>query len=272
MAAELIRIFSDIHYGDRSSQVRTLAQLRPLAEGATTVMLNGDTLDTRPGPAPDYSAACRAEVGDFFACLGPPVRFLTGNHDPDISAEHAADLAGGQVLVIHGDLVFDEIVPWAADAPAIRERVLAGLGPAASRGGLEAQLATLRLIAATIPQRHQSERNGWKYLTGLAKDVLWPPWRATRVFRAWGVYPGRIRRLAQAHRPMAKFVLAGHTHWPGVWRRSDGPVVINTGSYCLPVGGLAADLTATQLTVRRVRRRGGEFRLGETIAQFTLAP
>jgi predicted phosphodiesterase len=271
MAAALIRIFSDIHFGDRSSQVHSLAQLRPLADGATTIILNGDTVDTRPSPDPDFSARCRAEVTDFFAHFGPPVQLVTGNHDPDISADHAVDLAGGQVFVIHGDLVFDEMVPWAADAAVIGERVRRRLGPAADRGPLEAQLTAFRAVAATIPQRHQSERNGWKYLAGLAQDVVWPPWRVTRIARAWWVYPGRIRALAQIHRPAVRFVLTGHTHLPGIWRRAGGPVVINTGSYCLPIGGYAADLTASALTIRRVRRKAGEFRIGEVIAQFPLS-
>jgi len=270
MAAELIRIFSDIHYGDRSSQVRRLDQLRPLADGATSLILNGDVLDTRRGPAPDFTAACRAEVTDFFARLGPPVQFLTGNHDPDFSPHHAADLAGGQVFVTHGDVVFDEIVPWAVDAPAIRQLVRARLGPAAGRGLLAEQLAGFRQIAASIPQRHQSERNGWKYLAGLAADTMWPPWRTTRVVQAWWVHPGLIRSLARAHRPAARFAVVGHTHWPGIWGRPGGPIVI--GSYCLPVGGLAVDLAADLLTVRRVQLRRGEFRTGEPIAQFALAP
>ena len=48
MAPELIRIISDVHFADRGSRVRSLGQLRPLLEGATLLVLNGDTLDTRP--------------------------------------------------------------------------------------------------------------------------------------------------------------------------------------------------------------------------------
>jgi len=270
MAAELIRILSDLHYGDRSSRVLRLAQLRPLAEGVGTLVLNGDVLDTRRGPAPDFTAACRAEVTDFFARLGPPVRFVTGNHDPDFSAEHALDLAGGRVFVTHGDLVFDEIVPWALDAALIRRRVRERLGPQPRPGALEAQLAEFRAIAATLPQRHQSERNRWKYLFGLAVDTAWPPWRANRIVWAWWVYPGRIRALLRRHRPAAQVALVGHTHWPGIWRSGSGPAVINTGSFCQPMGGLAADLEGGSLTVRRVRLTRGEFRPDRVVARFAL--
>jgi len=44
------RIFSDLHFGDRASRARRLAQLRPLLDGVDALVLNGDTLDTRPGP------------------------------------------------------------------------------------------------------------------------------------------------------------------------------------------------------------------------------
>jgi hypothetical protein len=66
MAAEVIRIFSDLHYGDRSSRITRLAALAPLAEGAAAVIVNGDSLDTRPGPHPAFTATCRAEVQAFF--------------------------------------------------------------------------------------------------------------------------------------------------------------------------------------------------------------
>ena len=42
----LIRIFSDLHYGDRSSRLRRLDQLSPLLDGISRLILNGDTLDT----------------------------------------------------------------------------------------------------------------------------------------------------------------------------------------------------------------------------------
>src|SRR3954466_6212027 len=59
--AKLTRIFSDVHFGDRASRVDRLAQLRPLLDGVDQLVLNGDTMDTRPGPRPQYTSACRAE-------------------------------------------------------------------------------------------------------------------------------------------------------------------------------------------------------------------
>lgn len=272
VAVQLIRIFSDVHFGDRASKVRRLAQLRPLFDGVDEVVLNGDTLDTRPGPRPEHTAACRAEVLAFAAAHAPATTFLTGNHDPDLSAQHLADLAHGAVTVTHGDIVFDNMVPWGRDAAHIAHEIASALAalPAAERSKLEQRFAVWRRVALSIPQRHQSEPNPLKYALHFALDTVWPPLRILRVLRAWRTYSPRSAEFARAHRPAARFVLVGHTHRPGVWQDPRGTVVINTGSFCPPLGGLAVDLTEGRLAVRRIEFRAGEFRPGETVAEFSI--
>ena len=269
---ELIRIISDVHYGDRSSRVERLEQLRPLCEGVSTLVLNGDTLDTRKGPYPLLTARYRAEVGEFFAGAAPAVLILTGNHDPNLSSVHALDLAGGEVFVTHGDILFRSIVPWGRDAAVIGERMAAALAarPAANRP-LEDQLEILRLVAASIPQRHQSERNGLKYAVRFAMDCAWPPHRLMKVLRTWRDLPALASALAARHRPRARFAVEGHTHRPGVWRTPSGVVVVNTGSFCRPFGGIAVDVEAHRLVVRKLVARGGDYRPGKVVAQFPLS-
>jgi len=120
---ELTRIFSDLHYGDHASRVDRLAQLRPLLDGVTHLVLNGDTLDTRVGPFPAHTAECRAAVKEFFPREVASTSFLTGNHDGDFSSLHHLDLANGKVFVTHGDIFFDDIVPWSHDAALISHRI-----------------------------------------------------------------------------------------------------------------------------------------------------
>jgi len=186
VGAELIRIVSDVHYADRSSRVRELGQLRPLLEGATSVVFNGDTLDTRRDRIPQRTAERRREVLDFFAAAGTPVTFLTGNHDPDLSRQHAVEFEAGRILVTHGDVLFDAIVPWAKDASAIRRKVLAALAALPDDGGcrLDGRLAAFRSVAASIPQRHQSEPDPLRYALSLAGDTVWPPRRVFSILRA----------------------------------------------------------------------------------------
>lgn len=273
MAGTLTRIFSDIHYGDRVSRVRSLKQMRPLLEGVGHLVLNGDTLDTRPGPAPELAAQHRAEVLAFFPSLAPRVTFLTGNHDADISAAHALDLLDGRFFVTHGDILHDDIVPWSQDAPLIRPQIAAALAalPVSERGQLSTRLAVWRRVAAAIPQRHQSESRGWGYAVQFARDTVWPPSRVWRILRIWRGEPEWAAEFAQVHRPAAKFIALGHTHRPGAWRTRNGVVVINTGSFCRPLGGCLIDLTDTRVMVRRIVSRGGEFWPGETLAEFSLA-
>jgi predicted phosphodiesterase len=76
--------------------------------------------------------------------------------------------------------------------------------------------------------------------------------------------------LVLKYRPSARFAVVGHTHYPG-WRTVDGVTVINTGSFCGPLGGLAVDLEPGRLTLRRIRRTRGEYRLGEKLREFKLA-
>ncbi len=273
VTGDLIRIFSDIHYGDLSSRVRSLAQLAPLCDDADVVLLNGDTLDTRRGPHPERTAELRQEAADFLSRRAPHAVLMTGNHDPDISRLHTQTLGDGRVWVTHGDVLFDDIVPWGRDVPLIRRLLAAertGLrGPDAT--SLEARLAAFRRVCAQIPQRHQVESNRWKHLLGFARDTFWPPLHAGQVIRAWREAPGKAAALARVHRPAARFVIVGHTHRPGIWPTRDRRVIINTGSFTRPFGARLVELTPGRLQVRRIEARGGAFHPDRVLAEFALA-
>lgn len=273
MPVELTRILSDIHFGDHASRIGRLTQLHPLLEGVDHLILNGDTLDTRPGPLPAFTAACRAEIGAFFPAHAARVTYLTGNHDADVSTDHALDLAAGRIFVTHGDVFFDDLVPWSQDAVFIGRRLAEEFQrlPVESRERLEQRLAVFRRVAISIPQRHQSERNRLKHTLHLLADTVWPPLRILRVMRAWRGAPERAAAFTRRHRPAARYVIKGHTHRPGVWTMTDGVTVINTGSFCRPLGASCVDLDAESLRVRRIEARAGVFYPGETLATFRLA-
>ena len=269
----LIRIFSDLHYGDRASRLRTLAQLDPLVSGVSQLILNGDTFDTRHSTHLHHTNRIRAEANSYFSTCAPEVTLLTGNHDPDISNHHTLDLVGGQVFVTHGDIIFEDVVPWGRDAAYFTARIkrdLAALDEK-SRGELGPRLTIARAACLGLPQGHQAEPNLFKYAVQLAADSLWPPLRSLRILRAWRETPARAAVIAASHRPAARFMLIGHTHRPGVWTTPSGLTVINTGSFSRPFGALAVDLTPTHLTVRRIVARAQHFELGHVIAEFALA-
>jgi UDP-2,3-diacylglucosamine pyrophosphatase LpxH len=271
--AVITRIFSDVHYGDRASRARSLAQLTPLLEGPSALVLNGDTLDTRPGSDSNRTAEMTAEVLAFFPRQIPQVTFLTGNHDANLTQYHALDLAGGEIFVTHGDILYDDLVPWSQDAPHIRDLLAREFSklPLATHETLETRLEIFRRVAISIPQRHQSERNFLKFALQFANDTVWPPSRLARILRSWRDMPELATSVLRRHRPNAKFIVIGHTHRPGIWRRRDGRVVINTGSFSRPLGGCVVDLLPGRLLVRQIDARRNEFHAGDTIAEFALA-
>ncbi|HZZ57320.1 MAG TPA: hypothetical protein VFE31_05780, partial [Opitutaceae bacterium] len=147
---------------------------------------------------------------------------------------------------------------------------LAAAGPAPPDRSLDDTLAVFRRVAARIPQRHQSERNAARYLFRLGRDLLSPPWRSLSIFEAWRSFPHRAWRLAEAYRLQAKVIIAGHIHWSGIWRRRQGPTVVNTGAFCRPFHALAVDWRGDTLLVRRVAERGGLFYPGPAVAELHL--
>ncbi len=273
MVAYPIRIVSDVHYAERASRVHRLSQLGPLLEGAGTLVLNGDTLDTRPGKNDERTAEMLREVLDFFGSSGTAVTFLTGNHDPDLTRQHSLELESGTVLVTHGDVLFENIVPWSTEAKTMRLKVIAALAALPGDGStrLEGRLDAFRSAAASIRQRHQSESDPLRYAMRLAGDTVWPPNRLLEILRAWREAPGRADALARRHRPKARFVVIGHTHKPGVWRMASGTVVVNTGSFCRPFGAMAAEIAPGTLRVRRIEARRGAFHPGPDVAEFPLS-
>lgn len=273
MARPLTRILSDLHYGDRATSLKQLETLRPLFLDATALIFNGDFLDTRPSPDPAAVAAQRKEVQEFVASIPVPVTLVTGNHDPDVSPCHFLELANRQVFVTHGDILFRELVPWSRDAPALLRDFSAEL----ARHGtaippLPVRLAAARRAAARIPQRHQTERNGFKYLASFLADTVWPPSRVLRILRAWHETPRRASALMTAHRLPARFLVMGHTHRVGAVRAPGGLTVLNTGSFCPPGRTAAVDLEPERIVLREVGRTGRAYSLGRTLAEFPLAP
>ncbi|MFZ9746342.1 MAG: metallophosphoesterase [Opitutaceae bacterium] len=273
MAPGLTRILSDLHYGDHAGRLRRLEELDPLLEGVEHLVLNGDSVDTRPAAQPGHAQRCRAELLAYCAKCVPRFTLITGNHDPDLSPCHHLDLAGGEVFVVHGDILYPSLVPWSRDAPVVRRRLREALRHAepGSRGSLAGRVAAFRRVAASLPQRHPAGLPAWRALLSFLADTVWPPHRAALILHAWLVMPARAARLARRHRPAARCIVTGHTHYPGCWRPGSGPAVINTGSFTRPLGALTVDLRDGALQVRRIDRRNAHYHPGRLRAEIALA-
>ena len=64
----------------------------------------------------------------------------------------------------------------------------------------------------------------------------------------------------------------GHTHRLGFVRTPSGLIVLNTGAFCPPGGPGLVEIRDGRLTLQRIESRGGEYRIGERLAEFALAP
>ena len=270
MPAPLIRIFSDLHFGDPRSTLRQLASLTPLLAGADEIILNGDTVDT---VAPE-TFADQATVRAFFASAGPRVTFISGNHDPDISELTELSLADDRIWVTHGDILFDHIAPWSHHAPALRSH-LAELRAGATPAEL-AQLETRfrhhrRASHALLSDPDFYRKNPPRSPLRTLRNVF-PPRRLIAILRAWRDAPRLAADLARHHRPRAQVVILGHTHRPGVWRLERAPriTVINTGAFARPFGPVFVEIRGAAVRVVRIARQGDTFAPGRVLAEFTV--
>jgi predicted phosphodiesterase len=264
----MIRILSDLHLYDARTQVRALSQLEPLLDRVRTLVLNGDTCEMRRGATPEQLAELRV----FFRARVPEVVFISGNHDPDISDTHEWLAADGRVWVTHGDVCFDDFTPWARHVPEIRRLVAAkqAADPAADFAQLAVRYRIAREVAREekdLPDR--TTRNWWAHLAWVC-HTFFPPRQPWAMLQCWRDLAGLADRLAVTQRPAAQVVVMGHVHFPGVWRRGQGPVIVNTGSFFRPLGGNLVDVHDDRVQVRRIVRRGDLFTPGRVIAEIPL--
>ena len=267
----LTRILSDLHYDDATSHLRSLDMLRPLLVGADRVILNGDTLDSQ---VIDDGPALIARVKTFFHAHVPDTVFLSGNHDPDISEHAQLTLADGLVWLTHGDIFFEYIAPWSPSLPEYRRRIdgLRAATPPAERDLLETRFRILREACHHLPPEHDPDDRSFLHLFTRLIRLFANPARPLAMLHAWYASPRHAAELAARHHPRARFIIFGHIHHPGVWKKRDGRIVINTGSFTPPRGALMVEFDEQHLRVIRIIRRDDAFHPGATLAEFPLAP
>jgi len=266
---EPIRILSDLHYGHPASIIEHPEQLAPMFREAKTVIFNGDTVELR------YLRGRRIGMRNSLrmkeVCEANEARpvFINGNHDPMLSELSHADLADGAVLVTHGDLLFHQLSPWSSDAGIIGKahtRELADMEEDAFLD-FEKRLKASKRAALSIELHRPRMRRDRLSIFRTVLRECWPPWRPFQVFRCWAITPARAVALARVFRPRARFILIGHTHFSGCWRR--GPrMVINTGSFLPFSGRMAVDIAGGTLTIRPILLERGVFKAGAPMMQY----
>jgi predicted phosphodiesterase len=264
-------ILSDLHLGHHASRIRDAEQLAPVLREAKTVILNGDTAELRHQIDRPVGRGLAANLARVCHSSGAKAIFINGNHDPVISQTDHLDLAEGQMLVTHGDMLFLGIAPWSRQAYAYRRvhrRALDQLGSDALLNFEKRLLATKRTTLKLQLLEEPTTQGRFRGL-GLIARQLWPPFRPLMILHAWWNTPKLGAGLLRAFRPETRFLLIGHTHFPGCWNRS-GRVIINTGSFVLNFGACAALLSDQSLEIRRIDRYHKNFVLGKLLREFEI--
>lgn len=228
---EPVRILSDLHLGHKISRIERVSALRPLIAGAGTMVFNGDTWQELAPPFRARSAEMLEELKMLCAEEGARAVFLSGNHDPGWPGPGWLELAGGRIIVTHGDALLFDGSPWKREILAGGERVKAlwQCYPAADRDA-EERLRLAREIARTLCSveyplgRHFIQR---------AWDAVLPPKRALKMIRAWFTQGLIGNRFCDRYFPAAEALVIGHFHWQGWWRKNRR-LIINTGSFTSP--------------------------------------
>jgi len=261
-------ILSDLHLG-RPGGARSAESLRPLWSEAGHLVLNGDVAEIHH---PRHRAAAAREtlwLLERCEADGVDVTILSGNHDPFISDHRHLDLAGGQVLVTHGDVFHPAVAPWSPKARRMRDvndEALSALHPE-TRHTLEARLAASQLAghAEWADMEHQSAHSN-------LASMLLRPWSFAQVIAYWRAFPALAAAFARDHRPRATFVVTGHTHRAGAWTL-DGRTVLNTGAFGRFLRPHGVIIASDSIQLRPIVLRSGRYAFADNrVMQAALAP
>lgn len=268
---EPIRIISDLHLGFPSSKVEHPDQLIPLLQGPATVIFNGDSVEVHFIKRREQGLRDAEALRDVCAKAGARPFFINGNHDPNISDFSHADLAGGAVLVTHGDMLYHDIAPWSQEFAAImgraHSRELAAMDEDALNDFEKRLRAGKRAVLALELHDVPLSRGPLAQIACLM-EAVWPPWRPFQILKCWREAPRRAVQLAETFRPHARIIVIGHTHRRGIWRI--GPrIVINTGSFMPFAKRFAVDVEAGVVSVKTILLERGQFVIGPEIERFS---
>lgn len=241
--------------------------LRPILTGVDHLVLAGDIWQQRKiGQGGDAAKKFFKDLLDMLGKLGVSYEVLRGNHDPEGGAG-VTWLANRQILVTHGDAIYDDATPWSREIGKYREEVSAIIQRFESRSHLAAACADrAKEIAQT--------------LTGVPlpkipppfnffATALWPPSRTFEMMRVWQGMGREGLGFLEHSGEGAKVLVCGHFHRAGIWERK-GKVMINTGAFMKGSRPWAVDLDERMLTARALRLSDGSFEIGEVKGRWIL--
>jgi len=263
---EPVRILSDLHLGHRVSRIQRVAALRPLIAGAGTVVFNGDTWQELALPFRDHSAVMLHELQIICAEEGAATVFLPGNHDPGWAGPGWLELAGGRIIVTHGDALLYAGSPWKREILRHGHQVseLWQQHPTASHDPAE----RLRLARAIARALCAVETTHGRHLLLRAWDAMLPPTRALKMLQAWLMQATTGARFCDCYFPRAEALIIGHFHRHGCWVKNRR-LVINTGSFSSPGRAHWVEWNNGVLTRGQIQESAEAYRLGRALDSWS---
>ena len=261
-----VRILGDLHLGHRVSRIDVVQKLRPLIAGTGSVIFNGDTWQELARPFREKSAAMLEELKALCAEEGTDPVFLSGNHDPGWPGPGWVELAGGRILITHGDAFFAEGSPWSREAfsrhaqvAELWERHGAAIADPAARIALAREIALI-LRAAEYPKGQK--------LWNRVLEALRPPRRAYEILRVWTQQADVAADFAERYFPDAKIVVKGHFHRTGIWHKR-GKLVINLGAFMNPCPAWWGEFDGGYFRCGKIEE-GADYRMGKVFGCWRL--
>ena len=272
----MIRILSDLHWGHKASRITDIDSLRPLISDIDTVIFNGDTVEQKFEDSPahlKHPLPPISQLKDKVAEWNSKAILITGNHDPGISNAHYCELNQKDIIVTHGDAIFDSIAPWSVNAQVLRQLVQKGLTKFEASEQSSSFYHFLKVFKEASLEEHailkDYDPTVWGKIQIFARQA-WPPTRALKVLECWNEAAKSAVEMVRRFNLSPQFLIIGHTHKPNV-SKVGKTTVINTGAFLPWPGATAVDIESDGISVRKVEYRAGQFRTARIIAQFKTA-
>ena len=214
-----IVILSDTHLATPGRGAASAAALRPLWQGATELIINGDVAEIADPKVRGPAARQVLDLQDLAEEDGVKLTLLSGNHDPLMTDRRYLRLAQREVFLTHGDILHPAISPWTDHARQLQRfhaDAIMSLDPTKARS-LDAQLAACQQASA-LHWDHDAERHRHPGPNPRPHSKLVRKAERLRVMGKalyyWHTIPRRAMGFRQAVRPRVA-VLRLRAHPPG---------------------------------------------------------
>lgn len=243
-------ILSDLHLGRPRLAAISAEALRPLWQGCTRLIVNGDVAEVHHPTHWAIAARQVLQLHDLCEADGVELTMLSGNHDPYLTDVRHLELAGGSVFITHGDVLHPAIAPWSPRAGIMRDahaRAIEAI-PEAERDHLDTRLKVSQFASHVewSDMAHEASKSS-------VPQMLLRPWCVPQVLWYWWRFPRLAADFLRDHAPNARIGVFGHTHRAGIWS-IDKRIIVNTGSFGFPGVPRAVEIEGDRL----VRVRGIE--------------